>query len=367
MVQLNEKTPTMKTKLYSEHQKLGAQFTNFAGWEMPLKYDSIIKEHKAVRNNAGIFDISHMGEFVIDGADAKDLLQYLMVNDLDLLETFKGQYSCMCYPNGTVVDDTVYYQEDPEKFRMIVNASNRKKDFQWIQQHIEEKNVTIKDFSDKRGRIAFQGPKSDTLLQPLVDTDLSSIERFFFTYTKLKGIPIFLARTGYTGERGVEMSFKLEHAEKVWNLLLDTGAKPAGLGARDSLRLEACYPLYGHELSKSITPVEAGLTWLVKENKEEDYIGKDVLVKQKKEGTSRTLVGLNLKDRGIIREHYKLFKNNEQIGYVTSGGYSPTLEKTIGLALVKKEHSSIGTELKIKIRGKFLNAVVASIPFYTNI
>lgn len=356
-----------RTPLYEEHVKLGARIIDFAGWEMPVKYDSIIEEHKAVRNHVGIFDISHMGEYVLKGSDIIDLLQYLMVNDLKLLEPSKGQYSCMCYENGTVVDDMVYYEETPEKFRMVVNASNRQKDFDWIQEHIGGREVKVKNVSDERCRIAYQGPDSEDLLQELTDIDLSTIERFYFAHVKLKDMPIFIARTGYTGEQGFELSFAKEYAKNVWNILLDTGAKPAGLGARDSLRLEACYSLYGHEISDEITPIEAGLNWLVKKKEGMDYIGKDILMKQKEQGTSRTLVGLNLKDRGIIRENYKLFKDDQEIGFVTSGGYSPTLEKTIGLALVQKEYSELGTEMEIEIRGRRLTAEVVSTPFYRNV
>lgn len=367
MAVLNNNTPKKRTPLYEEHVNLGARIVDFAGFEMPVRYDSIIEEHKAVRNHVGVFDISHMGEFWFEGSEIVDLLQYLMVNDLKLLEPSKGQYSCMCYENGTVVDDMVYYEESPEKFRMIVNASNRQKDYKWIENHIEGKDVKIKNVSDDRCRIAYQGPDSDELLQPLVDVDLSSIERFYFAHAKLNDMPIFIARTGYTGEKGFELSIDKKHAKKVWNALLETGAKPAGLGARDSLRLEACYSLYGHEISDQITPIEAGLNWLVKKKEGIDYIGKEILMRQKEQGTSRILVGLNLKDRGIIRQNYELFKNNEKIGYVTSGGYSPTLEKTIGLALVKKEFSEVGTEIKIDIRGKHLTAIVVQTPFYRNV
>jgi aminomethyltransferase len=356
-----------RTPLYEEHVKLGARIIDFAGWEMPVKYDSIIEEHKAVRNHVGIFDISHMGEYVLEGPDVIDLLQYLMVNDLKLLEPSKGQYSCMCYENGTVVDDMVYYEETPEKFRMVVNASNRQKDFDWIKEHIGDREVKVKNVSDERCRVAYQGPDSEDLLQELIDIELSTIERFYFAHAKLHDMPIFIARTGYTGEQGFELSFDKEYAKKIWNILLETGAKPAGLGARDSLRLEACYSLYGHEISDEITPIEAGLNWLVKKKEGIDYIGKDVLMKQKEQGTSRTLVGLNLKDRGIIRENYKLFKNDQKIGFVTSGGYSPTLEKTIGLALVQKEYSEVGTEMEIEIRGRHLKAEVVSTPFYRNV
>jgi aminomethyltransferase len=356
-----------RTPLYDIHVQLGARMVNFSGWLMPVQYESIIKEHKAVRSNAGVFDISHMGEFLLKGKDVFPFLQYIMVNDLNLLEQCKGQYSCMCYENGTVVDDLFYYEESVDRFRIIVNAANIENDFQWLDDHIEEKDVKIQNLTSERSRLAFQGPNSDNLLQPLVDVDLSDIKRFYFKHCKLNDIPIFLARTGYTGERGFEISFNKDFSKKIWNDLAKTGACPAGLGARDSLRLEAAYSLYGHEISDTITPIEAGLNWLVKPKEDIEYIGKSTLLKQKSEGTERTLVGLNLLDKGIIRQNYKIFKNGDEIGYVTSGGYSPTLKKTIGLGLVKIQFSEVGTELEIDIRGKFLKGIIVSTPFYRNV
>ncbi len=356
-----------KTPFYDIHMNLGARMVDFAGFSMPVQYESIIKEHEAVRNKAGVFDVSHMGEFLLEGKDVISFLQYVMINDLKLLEPTKGQYSCMCYENGTVVDDLVYYEEEPERFRMIVNAGNVEKDFQWLNEHIGSKDVKITNLSSERCRLAFQGPKSDEYLQPLVDVDLSSINRFYFAHTTLNGAPIFIARTGYTGELGFEISFDNKYAEKIWNDLIKIGASPAGLGARDSLRLEATYSLYGHEISDSITPIEAGLFWLVKPKDGIDYLGKETLLKQKSEGTDRIIVGLNLLDRGIIREHYKIFKNDNEIGYVTSGGYSPTLKKTIGLGLVEKQYSEVGTEFEIEIRNKFLRGKIVATPFYRNV
>jgi aminomethyltransferase len=356
-----------RTPLYDIHVELGARIVNFSGWLMPVQYESIIKEHEAVRSNAGVFDISHMGEFLLNGKDVFPFLQYIMVNDLNLLEESKGQYSCMCYKNGTVVDDLFYYDESIDLFRIIVNAANIQKDFQWLNDHAKGKDVKIQNLSSKRSRLALQGPKSDDLLQPFVDVDLSEIKRFYFKHCKFNDIPIFLARTGYTGERGFEISFDQENSEKIWNDILKTGASPAGLGARDSLRLEASYSLYGHEISDTITPIEAGLNWLVKPKEGIDYIGKDILLQQKSEGTERILVGLNLLDKGIIRQNYKIFKKGNNIGYVTSGGYSPTLKKTIGLGLVKTQFKEVGTELEIEIRGKFLKGIIVSTPFYRNV
>ena len=340
---------------------------DFAGFSMPVQYDSIIKEHEAVRSKAGVFDVSHMGEFLLEGRNVIDFLQYVMINDLNLLEKSKGQYSCMCYDNGTVVDDLVYYEENPDRFRMIVNAGNVEKDLQWLNEHIGSRDVKITNLSSERSRLAFQGPKSDEYLQPLMDVDLSSVNRFYFARGNLNKAPIFIARTGYTGESGFELSFDNAYADKIWSDLIQTGASPAGLGARDSLRLEATYSLYGHEIDDSITPLEAGLFWLVKPKEGIDYIGKKILMEQKIHGTERIIVGLNLLERGIIRENFKIFKENVEIGYVTSGGYSPTLKKTIGLGLIKKQYKEVGTELEIQIRNKNLKGIVVSIPFFRNV
>ena len=339
----------------------------FAGFIMPVQYEGIISEHNAVRSNAGIFDISHMGEFLLEGKDVFPFLQYVMINDLNLLEPTKGQYSCMCYENGTVVDDLVYYEESTERFRMIVNASNRQKDLDWLNSHIGNWDVKITNLSDERSRIAFQGPNTDELLQPLVNVELTGINRFFFRHCKLKDIPIFIARTGYTGEKGFEISMENQYVNEVWRILMDLGATPAGLGARDSLRLEACYSLYGHEINNEITPMEAGLFWLVKPKEGVNYIGKKVLIAQKEHGTERIIVGLNLIDRGIIRDNCKIFKDDKEIGYVTSGGYSPTLQKTIGLGIIDIEYSKIDTKIEIEIRNKLLEGLVVSTPFFRNI
>lgn len=363
----SEKLNSRKTPLYDVHRKLGGRMVEFSGWLMPVQYESIIKEHEAVRSNGGVFDISHMGEFLLKGKDVIPFLQYIMINDLKLLEVYKGQYSCMCYENGTVVDDLFYYEEREDLFRIIVNAGNIEKDFKWLSNHIKDYDVSMQDLSSERSRLAFQGPKTDDLLQPLVDVDLSEINRFYFRYCNLNNMPIFIARTGYTGERGFEISFDKKYSEEIWYNLVKTGASPAGLGARDSLRLEACYSLYGHEINDTITPIEAGLNWLVKPKEGIEYLGKQVLMKQKSEGTERIIVGLNLLDKGIIRENYKIFKNGNEIGYVTSGGYSPTLKKTIGLGLVKSQYREVGTELEIEIRGKFLKGIIVSMPFYRNV
>jgi len=356
-----------KTPLYDHHIKLGVKMIEFGGWQMPVSYEGIISEHNQVRNDSGVFDISHMGEFLLEGEDVIDLLQYLMVNDLRLIEPLKGQYSCICYEDGTVVDDSIYYEEDSERFRMIINAANREKDFNWIKTHSTNFKVAIKDLTLERSRLAIQGPETNEYLNPLIDIDVSEIDRFHFRFCNFNDIPIFLANTGYTGEKGFELSTEKDYIEEIFGILLDAGISPIGLGARDTLRLEACYSLYGHEISENITPVEANIGWVVKEKDDIECIGKEPLLKQKREGTSRILVGLMLIDRGIMRENYNVYKQGEEIGYVTSGGYSPTLDKSIGLALIKTEYNEIDTEVEVEVRNKMKRAKIVPTPFYNNL
>ena len=361
-----------RTPLYERHLELGAKMVPFAGWSMPVQYkEGALKEHDITRTYAGIFDIGHMGEFMLEGEDTISFLQYMVTNDLKLLENGKAQYACMCYPNGTVVDDLFYYQETPTKFRLIVNGANLDKDFQWLTEHIGTFRVKLINLSASRMRFAYQGPKTQELLTPYIDIELGDLKRFYFSYAKInaksKKIDVFIARTGYTGEDGFEISCPAEDAVMLFNIMIESGAKPIGLAARDSLRLEACYSLYGNELSDKITPIEANIGWAIKAKEGIDYIGKEPLMKQKAIGTERILVGLNLIDKGIIRDHCAVFKNGLEIGYVTSGGYGNTLKMTIGLALIKKEHSAVETELEVDIRGKKLKAKVVKTPFYKRI
>jgi len=356
-----------RTPLHDIHQDLGAKMIEFGGWHMPVSYQGIISEHKLVREEVGVFDISHMGEFLLEGEDVIDMLQYVMVNDLRLIKPFKSQYSCICYENGTVVDDGIYYEETPKKFRMIVNAANREKDFNWLETHRSKFNVEIKDLSFERSRLAIQGPKVNEYLNPFIDIDSSSLNRFNFQLCNFDEFPIILANTGYTGEKGFELSTNRENIEEIFNRLLEAGVNPIGLGARDTLRLEASYSLYGHEISENITPIEANIGWVVKEKDDVDYIGKEVLLKQKREGTSRILVGLTLIEPGIMRENYNIYKEGNNIGYITSGGYSPTLDKSIGLALIKTEYNTIGNEVDVEIRNKHKKAKIVQTPFYTNL
>jgi aminomethyltransferase len=364
--------------LNDEHIKLGAKMVDFAGYSMPIQYpQGILTEHKIVRESVGLFDISHMGEFLITGKDSESFLQSIMTNDLKLMLDGKAQYACMCYENGTVVDDCFYYRYNPEMYRLIVNASNKAKDEQWLNSHKNNFKIKIENLSDQRGRFALQGPNALKTLSALISNDLTKLQRFFFLETKIetkiktniKSIPIFIARTGYTGEDGFEISFSIDDSLKVWQLVLDAGKKhnisPIGLGARDTLRLEACYSLYGHEINDHITPIEANISFCVKD-KPVDFIGKKVLMEQKKNGVPRKSVGLELIEKGIMREHYNVYDLEEkEIGYITSGTFSPTLNKSIALALLKTEYTNIGTEILVDIRGKKMKAKTVKTPFYT--
>ncbi|GAB4315250.1 MAG: glycine cleavage system aminomethyltransferase GcvT [Promethearchaeota archaeon] len=365
---------TKRSPLHEEHAALGASFGEFAGWTLPIHYGSVIREHEATRTNAGLFDVSHMGELVVEGRDAADTLQHVSCNDLDLLEPGKGQYACFCKEAGGVVDDLWIYEERPGTFRLIVNAANVEKDVRWLRDHATGGDFRVDDQTAARARLAFQGPGSDELLGPLVDVDVEAIPRFRFVHCRLAGTPAFLAKTGYTGERGFEASVPVERARDVWRALLETGATPAGLGARDTLRLEACYSLYGHELSENVSPVEAGVGWVVKEKPGVDFVGKAALLRQKEGATQRVLVGLKATDRGVLRERCAVHLPGERevlgevVGETTSGGYSPTLKASVALALVKRgDWAREGERLLVRVRKRVLGAAVVPTPFYRNI
>lgn len=357
--------------LNDEHIRLGAKMVDFAGYIMPIQYKSgIIKEHETCRNNVGLFDLSHMGEFLVTGKDAIPFLQKMLTNDLNLLYDGKSQYACMCYENGTTIEDMFFYRQTEESFRLIINASNIEKDWNWLKEHSTDFQVKLEDLSKKRGRFALQGPLAEDTLSPLLNMDLSTLQRFHFIQPKLNGIDVFVARTGYTGEDGFEISFAVEDSLKIWRSILEEGKRnsitPVGLGARDTLRMEACYSLYGHELSDKITPVEAGIGFCVKD-KENDFIGKKILLDQKKNGTTKKVVGVELNGKGIMRQNYKVYDPKDQsveIGYVTSGTFSPTFKKALGLALLNTKYTNIGQDILIDIRGKKSEGKVVKTPFY---
>ncbi len=360
-----------RTALYDAHKKLGAKIVDFSGWEMPVQYSAIMDEHRAVRNSAGIFDVSHMGEIEVRGIDAVKTLQLLTVNDVSRLNDDECQYSMMCYPDGGIVDDIIVYRLSGEKFMLCVNASNADKDYRWIMENLGAgQAVEAENISDTISQIAIQGKNSEAILGKISDADLPLIKYYCFKRCKVDKVDAIVSRTGYTGEDGFEVYMKNEYAVRIWDRLLETGKeygiKPVGLGARDILRLEMKYPLYGNDISEKTTPLNAGLEWVVKFDKG-DFIGKKSLLEQKEKGVNRKLIGFEMIDRGIPRSHYAIFKGGSRIGDVTSGTMSPSLNKAIGIGYVRTEMSNIGEEIEIDIRGNYPKAKIVKTPFYKTV
>lgn len=358
-----------RTSLYNAHEKCGGRIIDFAGWALPVQYEGITAEHQAVRNNAGMFDVSHMGEVEVRGAQATAYLQNLVTNDVSGMNKNQVIYAMMCYPNGGIVDDLLIYKHTNDFYLLVINASNVEKDFQWMKDNIGSYDVELKNISEDVSEIAIQGPKAEEILQELTDTDLSEIAFFYFkTDVKIAGRNCLVSRTGYTGEDGFEIYMRHEDAEHVWDKMLeagkDKGVKPAGLGCRDTLRFEANLPLYGNELSQEITPLEAGFGMFVKLEKP-NFIGKEALVKQKTEGLKRKIVGFEMEGPGIPRHGYDVLSDGKVIGFVTTGYSSPTLKKNIGLAMVDIEYSELGTPIEIQIRKNAVKARVVNRRFYT--
>ncbi|HSJ36613.1 MAG TPA: glycine cleavage system aminomethyltransferase GcvT [Planococcus sp. (in: firmicutes)] len=356
-----------RTPLFESYAQYGGKTIDFGGWELPVQFSSIKEEHEAVRTKAGLFDVSHMGEILVTGPNSLAFLQNLLTNDISKIKHGQAQYTAMCYPDGGTVDDLLTYRIDEEHFMLVVNASNIEKDFEWMQKHSIE-GVTLENVSDQYGLLALQGPLAETVLQRLTDENLSDIKPFRFKMdVVIAGHPVLISRTGYTGENGFEIYASPEASIALWDELLKEGkgdgVLPAGLGARDTLRFEACLALYGQELSKDISPLEAGINFVVKLAKE-DFIGKDALAAQKEDGVPRKLVGIEMIDKGIPRHGYSVYLNDERIGEVTTGTQSPTLKKNIGLALVSAEHAELGQEFEVEIRNKRLKAVTVETPFY---
>lgn len=339
----------------------------FAGWEMPVQFSRIQEEHEAVRTRAGLFDVSHMGEIEVSGADAENFLQKVTTNDMKSLAVGQVHYNVMCTPDGGTIDDLLIYRLALDRYLLVVNAANIKKDEDWLRQHASSE-VTIENRSDELALLALQGPRAMEILQPMVSFELATVKPFTFRETRLvSDLNVLLSRTGYTGEDGFELYVSATDAVILWKKLLEQGREagllPCGLGARDTLRFEAALPLYGQELSPSITPIEAGIGFVVKPEKG-PFIGHERLREQKEQGASRKLVGLEMLERGIPRHGYVVMANGEQIGQVTSGTRSPTLGKDIALALIQSSYATTDTVLEIEIRGKRRRAKVVSIPFY---
>ncbi|HEA47417.1 MAG TPA: glycine cleavage system aminomethyltransferase GcvT [bacterium] len=358
-----------KTPLFEAHKKLGAKIIEFDPWLMPLYYTSIIDEHNTVRNRVGLFDVSHMGEFSIRGKDALAFVQRLITNDASRLNNNQVLYTPMCNDEGAIIDDLLVYKFSNENFMLVVNASNIEKDYKWIEEVARKfnKDVILKDISDETPLLALQGPKAEEVLQKVTDLNLSKMKYYWFKEGKVKGIETIISRTGYTGEDGFEIYLKPEHALKIWSRLLKIGKKegikPIGLGARDTLRLECAMLLYGNDMDETKTPLETNIAWAVKFSKE-NFIGKEALLKQKEEGIKQRLVGFEFLEHGIPRRNYPILKDKEKIGIVTSGSFSPTLKKGIGLGYVKTDLSEEGTEIQIQIRERAVKARIVKTPFY---
>ncbi len=338
----------------------------FAGWEMPVQYSGVIEEHLAVRKNCGLFDVSHMGEVEISGEDALSAVQRLITNDIEKVVDGQCQYSPVCYPSGGVVDDCIVYRFDRKRFLICVNASNTEKAFEWMRENSSGAAV-VRDVSADYAQLALQGPSSVEVLRPLLSIDPESIGHFHFVVAPVKGFNAIISRTGYTGEDGFELYFDPKGASAIWRAIMESGGRfgilPVGLGARDTLRLEMGYPLYGHELSEEITPLEAGLKKFVRLEKA-DFIGKGALSDQAKKGVQRTLVGIRMSDPGVPRAGYEIQKAGKKTGYVTSGTLSPSLKLGVAMCLVEPASKEPGTELDCVIRGRNARAVVTRLPFY---
>ncbi len=356
-----------RTPLYDVHAALGAKIVPFAGYEMPVQYPTgITAEHRAVREKAGLFDVSHMGEFIVRGPQAVEFVNHVTTNDVNALTPGQAQYSTILREDGTIVDDCLVYRSD-DRLLMVVNGSNIDKDFAHISRFVKDFDVTLDDISEKVALLALQGPEAARILQQHTDTDLSKIKYYEFTQGTVADVEkVYISRTGYTGEDGFELYFPGEHAATIWNALTASGeVTPAGLGARDSLRLEMGMALYGNDLDDTTTPLEASLGWLVK-LKKGDFVGRDALVAQKEQGLKRKLVGFTTSERSFPRHGYPVFAKGKSSGEVRSGTMSPTLGIPIGTAYVPPDSAAEGSPLEIEIRGKRVPASVVKMPFYKN-
>jgi aminomethyltransferase len=356
-----------QTPLFKCHQNAQARFVDFGGWEMPVQYTGIQAEHEAVRQDLGIFDVSHMGEVDVSGPGALDAVNYIITNDLTQIADTQALYTAMCLPTGGIIDDLVVYRFNPQRIFICVNASNREKDVAWITEQIKafDPQVQVNDVSDQYAQIAIQGPRTQEFLSTYTETPLSDIGRYWFKEGQIAGVSCIISRTGYTGEDGFELYLPADQASQVWDAFMthDHPPLPCGLGARDTLRLEMKYALYGNDINEDTTPLEAGLRWLTK-LKKEHFIGKDALVKQNEAGLTRFLVAFKLDGRAIARHGYPVINDEgEQIGEVTSGTRSPTLGEPIGMAYVPYNQRKAGSKIRVQIRKKSAEGVVIKPPF----
>ena len=357
-----------KTPLHARHRASNARMVPFAGWEMPVDYSGITNEHLAVRTRAGVFDVSHMGEIEIAGANALAAVQRISCNDASALSVGQAQYTGLLTPDGTFVDDLLVYRMAPQHFMLVANASNVKKDFAWISEEIKAVGDAVAvDTSSRYALIALQGPASQEVLQPLTGVELADLKYYWFGHGEVAGARATISRTGYSGEDGFEIFVPPNVADRVWQALIESGRSadviPCGLGARDTLRLEAAMRLWGNDIDESTSVLEAGMGWIVGWNKP-DFIGRDRLREQKDAGLSRRLVGFEMLDRGIARHGYPVVHGDRTVGVVTSGTQTPFLKKAIGMAYVPAEASALETEISIDIRGRASRARVVPMPFY---
>jgi len=366
LVSLVTEAAPHKTPLYDEHMRLGAKMVPFAGWLMPVQYTSIVEEHQAVRNNVGIFDISHMGQFIVDGAGAHDWLNSMLTNNVDKLDVGVGQYTFLLNERGGIIDDLIVYRIDEQKYLLVVNAARADEGFAWLQNHLAPCAFATR--SADFGAVAIQGPQTMALFHALFGMDIELPARNHIVDVPFNTTNVSVARTGYTGEDGIEVFFPANDAVKFWNATLERGKplgiKPCGLGARDTLRLEMCYPLNGSDLSVERNPIEAGLGFFVDLAKP-DFVGRDALLKTKETGPGEKLVPFRMKEKGPPpRPHYAVFCNGERIGEVTSGTLSPSLNWGIGMAYVSSAHAKIGADIDIEIRAQKFPATVEKKPLY---
>jgi len=355
--------PLKKTPLNEVEKELGGRMVDFGGWELPVQYGGILEEHEAVRTHAGLFDVSHMGELTVKGPQALALLQKATCNDVAQLTDGRAQYNGLLYPSAGFVDDILIYRIAGDDYFIVVNASNTDKDFEWFQECAKDFDADVRNVSADYAQLAVQGPEAERVLQTMTDLDLAPIKYYRFAQGQVDGAPAIVSRTGYTGEDGFEVYVAPEHGPRIFRKLVDAGVKPCGLGARDTLRLEAKMALYGNDIDQTTTPIEADLGWIVKLDKG-DFNGRDVLQREKAEGPARKLVGFEMIDRGIARHGYTVVDGGREVGVVTSGTHSPTLKKAIGLAYLPLDKSAQGTEFTILNRGKETRARVVPTPFY---
>ena len=353
-----------KTSLYQSHLAIGAKMVHFAGFEMPMQYTGVVHEHLAVRHKVGIFDVSHMGEILVSGPNAIDLIQYVFSNDAQHLDVGQAQYGYMPNAKGGIIDDLLVYRIDSQSYLLVVNAANIEKDWNWLLTHNKVFGASLQNQSDQWSLIALQGPQATSVLAKLTNTDIGSIPFYRFVYGKVAGIDqVLISATGYTGSGGYELYVPNEGAEKIWNSLIQNGAEPCGLAARNTLRIEMGYCLYGNDIDDTTSPISAGLSWCTALSK--DFVSKDQIEKQKVNGVSKKRVGFILNERGIPRQGYGLVDESENdIGIVTSGTQSPCLEKGIGIGYVDREKAIVGNIIYVSIRNKQVPATITSLPFY---